>query len=408
MAAITPHLEGAQEMDPLDAQYQDCAAGKGGLTGLGEVYGCPLPGEVIAVNHSQLSNLAYNRSIAVEALADRNVELVKTPKGFRLVLDKPIPYDTLPWSLMANERSFKGVSLLSWTSKMQTPSFSLPAGANQMGGACPGAQAGQSTVPQGAREKQEKVVLKVLNSGGLGMTEEVQQVDLAAAVCEHCYATGGNYAYADIMLGSMLRFAWTRYAVSQGFFTEVMIPAIASAEYRDAEQPAHWAETGWRFFRIHDSGDFYDERYFRAWKEIADAFAPQNVGALGVRPVMFWAPTRMWAVPGWVDLVDKVNGGANNLGNFIIRPSAYELNQHAPELRKPNGGWGPASTVVSPEVANRIRNCELPPQDVIFDWDCRAYEVKDGPNCRGSGSPLGVDGCRACWMSPGVVNYQAH
>jgi len=401
MAAITPHL-GEDYLDPIDVQYQDCRIES---TGLGAVYGCPAPGDVLGVQHAGLSQLAYNRAVANEALAGRAVELVKSVEGhYRLVLDKPIPYDALPWSLMANERSFKGVSLLSWTTKMQTPSFSLPAGAKSMSGACPGANAGQSTVPRNKRDKQAKTVLKVLNAGGLGAHREVTRVDLPSAVCEHCYATGGNYAYADIMLGALTRFAWTRYAVQKGFFADAMISAIARADFRDAEQPEHWAATGWRFFRIHDSGDFYNEDYFRAWKEIADAFAPGNAAELGVRPVMFWAPTRMWAVEGWIKFINKVNVGHTN---FVVRPSAYELNQHAPAI---GGGWGPGSTVASPAVAQQIAECRMPPEQVMFDWDCRAYEVRDGPNCRGAESPLGVGvaGCRACWMSPAVVNYQAH
>jgi len=419
MAAITPHIGEEEPMDPTVAQFHDCVSGKGRLTGLGAAYGCPTPGDVVQILHAGLSQLQFNRAALQEQLNRRTITLEwsdmvrksTTNKagvvslipsgGFRLLLDKPV--EGLEWSQIGGGSGYKGASVLSWTSKMQTPSFSLPAGAAAMGGACPGAQAGMSVVREGPRAEAEKRVLYVLNHYAGRGAETIERVNLPAAVCQHCYATGGNYAYANQIMNGMVRFAWTQHAVQQGFFADVMIEALKRADYLDEYAPVHWAETGWRFFRIHDSGDFYNKAYFEAWKKIADAFAPGNPD--GNMPIMFWAPTRMWAVEGWLTFVNKVNGGDNNRGNFIIRASAYELNQHAPELREPGSGWGPASVVTSPGVADQIAACEI---ESTYDWDCRAYAVQKGPNCRDAESPLGGPGCRACWLSDGIVNYRAH
>jgi hypothetical protein len=321
---------------------------------------------------------------------------------------------------------------------MGAPSFSIPAGHPEIGGTCPGAAAGQSVVSEAARAGQARVVLKVLNAHAPSDAAPIAGLDMAAAVCGHCYATGGNYAYADNITLQAVRGIWAAWALGQptaspyglnggpsNLFIDTMVEAVDRANYDGPPgadsgcEPAQWAASGWRFFRIHDSGDFgvtgrgvSAKDYFLAWKAIANAFAAKN--AHGFKPVMFWAPTRMWAVPGWVEFIDEVNGGTNARGNFVIRASGYELNQHVPNLRSgPTSGWAAGATVFAPAATAAALEGRAPPR---FDWNCQAYAAEKGPTCRGAMSPplagygnANLIGCRACWMlHDTVINYTAH
>jgi hypothetical protein len=121
----------------------------------------------------------------------------------------------------------------------------------------------------------------------------------------------------------------------------------------------------------------------------------------------------MWAVPTWIEFIDEVNGGLNARGNFVIRASGYELNQHVPHLNRPAGGWAAGATVFAPTATAAVLEGRAPP---VFDWNCQAYAAAKGPTCRGALSPplagygnASLLGCRACWMLPDtVVNYTAH
>lgn len=423
MAAITPWLEEPNQ-DEESADYFDCtspvapAAGRG-LAGLGaKGRACPTPQQIMDSTHANLVRMIGARKIAWELVGRLGFELEQDGVDYYIRLGGPIdqsalqPFGELPASRVPHYR----VRLLSWTSKMDAPSFSLPAGASELGGACPGAKAGQSVVATQTREKAKRVALTVLRDHA---SEGIEDVDLTKAVCQHCYATGGNYLYSSGVLDGILRFYWTEAALAQGTFVPTMINALANADYTTGGnktrrlEPAHWAETGWRFFRIHDSGDFYSPAYFRAWKAICDAFAPGN--PYGLPPTLFWAPTRMWAMGAkWINLVNEVNGDPNNRGNFIIRPSAYEIDQPAPDLYREGGGWAAASTVGSKETVESIQACEVEP---FYDWNCQAYAVdaegqaKDPKDktCRGSLNPYGNIGCRVCWAAPSaIVNYTAH
>jgi hypothetical protein len=395
------------------AAYAECAAGRArGLSGLGktasaEELGCPAPGAVVASNHAPLVDLAWARKAVNDALVGRNASLVRRGDEFLVQVDPPLEPDVVPWSPLS--RPLVEARVLSWTSKMGAPSFSLPAGAGAIGGACPGAGAGQPTTPDAVQRSQGKVVLQVLNDDRPPDGDPVEKIDMAAAVCAHCYATTGNYLYTDNVARGILRWAWTEQALrapskqgNSSEFVDVLIEAVDHADYAHGEaEPLHWACEGVRFFRIHDSGDFYSEAYYRAWVEIAQAFTPEAER----QTTIFWSPTRMWAMgKKWIDMVAETAGG-----NFIVRPSGYELNQHAPQLP---GGWAAATTVFAPAVAAAAEDGLI---QVPYDWDCQAYAVDNGPSCRGALSPLEDEagnplvGCRACWMRPDLrVNYRAH
>jgi hypothetical protein len=279
-------------------------------------------------------------------------------------------------------------------------------------------------VPDSVRRKLAKTLLPVLGNGGIPQAKKVDRVDLAKCICEFCYAEGGQYSTASVQFHQMVRYAWVRQAleidmdgvplrgqagvtrpIEESQFVQVMIEAINSADFKLSGEPARWA--GQRFFRIHDSGDFFSLTYVRAWKAIANHFHPDN----NDDPITFWAPTRMWASgKKFVDEVDAINGDNSNL---VIRPSAYHIDQHGPELRK-HPGWA-AATVVYRTKAKKAAEGPIA-HGGTFDWDCKAYENEKGPTCRdaerpeeGSAAPSKQKGCRVCWKRPDLrVNYTLH
>lgn len=430
MAAIQPHL--GEELAPEDLDYQNARYERAPFRGLGraDAERGPTQGEIVGSLHAGLMELGTVRYMLETELAKQTLSVVLNEEGQPSIRVEPgIFSNVVPFRPMSRT-SVTNVPLTSWTSKMGCPSFSIPAGHGELGGTCPGAAAGQSVVSPRARDTQEKFVLTVLNDPRFSPpnTAPIAEIDLAAAVCEHCYATGHNYLYADNAAYQMVKAAWVAWALEQptespygldggpsNLFVDTMVAAIDAADYDHGGcEPPQWAASGWRFFRIHDSGDFgvgAGKSYFRAWKAIADCFAKGN--AFKYQPIMFWAPTRMWAVPTWIDFVNEVNGGANWHGNFVVRASGYELNQHCPELRgRERSGWAAGSTVFSPDGTDAVVSGRAPR---LFDWNCQAYAAKDGPTCRGALSPPlagyegGLIGCRACWMLPNsVINYTAH
>jgi hypothetical protein len=234
-------------------------------------------------------------------------------------------------------------------------------------------------------------------------------------VVSNCYAEGGNYAYSSKQLAAMLIFAWTKQALADGTFVPVMTEVIGHADFllegqRESEKARlkraakegeayvdvpRWNVTaespryGRRFFRIHDSGDFFSARYLAAWKQVADALSD----------IVFWAPTRIWATPWGIDAVNRVNASPRNL---IIRPSAYHINTaRLPEL---GPGWAQPSTVFDKTHIGEAAQARA------FDWNCPAYDSQnENHSCRSATAPDHQQGCRACWVHPEMaVNYKLH
>jgi hypothetical protein len=437
MAAILPHLAEEDETTELQSRYWECAAGSA-LGSLDEE-SCPTPEAVAQEAHAGLLNTAWLRKVIRDGIQGAKISISTKGRGSQIEYvvktDRLAPGPT--WNPYAPPSQ---ATLLSWTSKMGAPSFSLPAGAIAMGGACPGAEAGQSIVSREKRETKSTTVLRVLNENR-GQNPRANGVEVTKAICEFCYAEGGQYSTSTVQFAQLMRYAWARAAVRDkkrnsgvSEFTRVMIKAIENADFMLAggrskggktvdPEPKQWGDK--RFFRLHDSGDFFDKAYFRAWKQVTLYFH-HRVGGKGLKfnpdgtvarwgkghpdPIWFWAPTRMWAVDGWVEFIEQENGlvapgGIETWDNFAIRPSAYHINQHGPELSS-REGWGYASTVFEKSEKEEA-------EGVAFDWDCRAYAVEKGPTCRGAdsdpdGPGRGATGCRACWLSPKSVNYTLH
>jgi intein/homing endonuclease len=251
----------------------------------------------------------------------------------------------------------------------------------------------------------------------------------------NCYATGGQYSTGQVQFAQLLRFLWARQAINfpaqapdgsmSTAFVETMVYAINSADYKlgggtvkgegaEATQDLPPEPSGRRFFRIHDSGDFFEEEYLRQWKAVADRLPD----------ITFWAPSRIWATSWGTDAVNRYNRDQRNL---IIRPSAYEVNEHGPENLGP--GWAGPTTVIAvqqnlgmtPEREQYVydRAARFPPKmtgpDPRYTWNCQAYATEDQKHtCRKAVAPPGFGGpdgkgCRACWVATDeIVNYSLH
>jgi hypothetical protein len=465
MAAVTAFLEQQNEPSETDEQAQVIAMSPAQAARAGTVHS-PMTQELSAYGflelgdlpeidivkgslnkeHAELMRTAMVRQAIIESLKGRSFRLQAGDKDgkFRnelfFVLDGEVGR-VPPWNPPGDGKS-EQTRLLSWTSKMGTPSFSLPAGAPSSSGSCPGATAGQTIVP---REK--------LLAASRGVTAYTgAPVRVQQAICQTCYATGGRYGTGAIQLKQVLAYIWSIRTHQTDAWFEAMRYAIEFADYvlcggehNDTQYRAENPRTQvpglpdiaamgatYRFFRIHDSGDFFSPTYLKAWKRISEWFSPENHPARAAwlrergrspdeirknhGPIVFWAPSRIWATSTGVRDVETVNGHGSR--NLIIRPSAYHFNERLPELGR---GWarGSVSYALNQKPGCTSKNAKgdcasfdsprRPPSDP-YDWDCQTYSVVDeSHSCRNALAPNGEVGCRACWVGSDLrVNYTAH
>lgn len=201
------------------------------------------------------------------------------------------------------------VSLLSWPSKMDCASWSLPAG----GAACP---------------------------------------SRSGSICESCYAMKGRYVMANVRNAQEVRMKWTLQSIaaqSQLPWIDTMVAAIRAAKVS--------------YFRIHDSGDMFSPIYCGMW--IAVCRALPNV--------QFWCPTRRYGTPRTQggDSADfnilqtspmlEALRMLSALPNVAVTPSALDFGVRAPFVPGLASGVGairkgakiPACGTLCPASANR-------------------------------------------------------
>jgi hypothetical protein len=399
MSAITPHLEVQSDPTETAAEEEYFNFLKPGRGGLGQIPSGAeaIESRVLDQSHAGLTRMAWTRLPTLDVLAGGHYEvLTRKLHGHMDVYihtDEPSGFDPA-WN-PPGAGNIRNTSLLSWTSKMGCPSFSLPAGSPIMAGTCPGADAGQSVVPDDKLFSGEERVFEIT----------ARRVRLSATVCQHCYAEGGNYAYGSNTRHQVIRHLWTQQALDNGSFVPTMIYAIDNANYlldggrhpdqdKGAGEYAHERHQG-RYFRIHDSGDFFSREYLGAWKQIYEAL-PE---------ITFWAPTRAWATDWGIDAVNRVNAGGHR--NFIIRPSIYHVNEPHPDVLL-GPGWADWSVVFK----DRVKPTKGPMIEAgyPYHWDCQAYAVNsEKHSCRNALAPDRKIGCRACWVTPKLsVNYTFH
>jgi hypothetical protein len=190
-------------------------------------------------------------------------------------------------------------TLLSATTKMPSPSWSLPAGR-----ACPAAKYGPGTI------------------------------------CGSCYAKKNMYRQSSVQKAQQRRFDWSvscmRTERGQEIFVETMVNAIRGLEY----------------FRVHDAGDLFNPAYVRCWARIARALPDTR----------FWIPTRIWQFadrPLWAPAIDELL----SCSNVTLRPSALRFEDPAPMLDGWAAGTtasaGDAYSCPAPKQNNECGDCRV-------------------------------------------------
>jgi len=246
------------------------------------------------------------------------------------------------------------ITVFTKTSKMRCPSFSLPVGPSDMGGTC--LVAGQRAL--------------------------VEDDDLF--ICHGCYASDGNYRMSSTQLTAGVRRIVVIRALKRGSFVDAMVEAIrayrakprhddlkAKVDGKSRKVGTYQLDT--HYVRIHDAGDvLWQPGYREAWTDIASR----------VRDVLFWMPTRDWALGR-----NAIRRLTSTRANLVVRPSALHVGDPAPEVEGLDAGTSVAFDAVEQGLA---------------EVNCPAYDQKKDKSCQ-------TARCRRCWTQPTkTINYEPH
>lgn len=320
-----------------------------------------------------------------------------------------------------NSIACRSFSYLSSTSKMGCWSFNLLAGPPDLGGACPAATPGFMFSPP-EKQQQARRMLRV----------EPSSIRTDDYLCSGCYALKGKYGTPSTILFQAFRHRMTLLLLRNGAFVERTIRAIrhgqALARKERAATPARdrWATKHPDYFRIHDSGDFFEDTYTRAWLEIIRALPN----------IHFWAPTRMFALKGGASTTFRKHGIPPNLA---LRPSGLHFGEAAPPVVNPGtpaavvygeafpgvaAGSGavkkgtPAQGWICPATAHWTQGGGAQatkrddehrgPKPKVPSYTCGLAHGPNSPFYRAEGDPdEGPEGagCRVCWKYKSVAVY---
>lgn len=311
--------------------------------------------------------------------------------------------ETLWWRAVPTDehpegRSMKArkASLFTWTTKMSCASFSVPAGPNRYGGTCMASQ--ESTV---AREGSYKRYSMDLEKRGADIdytytTKQGRESEKSISqqyICDVCYAGKGSYRmYINSSINQVAHRAWADARIKDGTFVSSIVKAISflyTSKAMGRELATRLVSN--KYFRIHDSGDFWSKEYYLAWREICQSALEAGL------PIKFWAPTRQWVFKDWIQMF-RDNPPPKNLA---LRPSALFLGSPPPEVPVLKAGGTtsyPDTWIDPPSYAS--------PKKV---WPCPAMNATGDKSCINAPNPQGGLGCRTCWDKPQIpVNYSTH
>jgi hypothetical protein len=308
--------------------------------------------------------------------------------GPELVLVNPIQvkeefYFGKPTDISGDPRFIVRIPVITVTSKMNAPSFSLTAGPEGGGGSCPASNYSEKQfngmlqrVEASGGDVDAGVVAQIghrvkAKEGKTPWTIPASSIP-GTYICDTCYAGKGRY-WGLVQFQQMGRRYWVEKALADGSFVEQMVASIRAFTANDAMCLAKLAST--HYFRIHDSGDHFSPAYLEAWFQICEALGDMK----------FWCPTRIWATPGFFSTFNRPNGIPRNLS---LRPSQFVYSARAPLLHQFPGMAAGSTSAPHHMAAAGI-------------WDCPAYQSLSG-TCAESG-------CRVCWDRPETpVSYMAH
>ena len=184
-------------------------------------------------------------------------------------------------------------ALLTNTTAMSCPSWSLPAGYS-----CPGASAHEDSP------------------------------------CGHCYACQGMYLLDSTARAQWIRFQWTReclrMAEGQQEWIDTMVAAIRA--------------TGAEYFRWHDSGDLFSAAYVKVVAEVC-RLTPE---------VRYWFATQSFNVPALDSAIRKY---LLSLSNVVVRPSVSRIDAFPPRRRSVGYAAGATVYTTSENAHKSVRLC---------------------------------------------------
>ncbi len=162
----------------------------------------------------------------------------------------------------------------------------------------------------------------------------------------------------NVIAPRMARFTWVLYSLkSESGKAELKHAIIAAIR-----------ETCTKYFRGHDSGDFFNPEYVRVWIDICTELSD----------VRFWFPTRAWQ-DGTGNENTRMLAELTRLAalpNVVVRPSALYFGDSAPRVNGLSAG----------SASNHDATLQ-----------CVAYR-QDGY----------CGNCRACWDGETEVSYAHH
>lgn len=409
MAAVTNNVESSGLEHGFEKSDVETVTSAAGTHGLGAA---AVNQRSLAKSHTMLTKFAWLRTLLERELQKRSYKLVNERGNYYFVVDPGFAKGTLPWSPFPVDNFNKFSLWSSENAKMACPSFALPAGGILTGGTCPGADAGQTTTPVQQRtarlEPQSDGWHLRVNAPGLNTKPLIKE---GLTICNSCYATGGNFAYVNNQTAEIIRYWWLRKHLQAGnddLLVKVFVDAIAHLKFKPDRH-------GIKPIRLHDSGDFFSQKYAEMWCAVADALAEQ------MPDVLIWAPTRTWAQGGWQEfwarrlpVLRSVQLGRRP--NLMVRPSAYNFGDEAPGELAAGNAKGTTSlyvqnSKVAPELKNRTDAKKVGLTrgvETRCDFNCGVYGAEEH-SCVASTAPDGKKGCRACWVHPELrVQYSAH
>lgn len=430
MAAVTNNVE-SHYVDGVE--HSDVEVDRGSLNGLGAA---AVNARSHAKSHTMLTKFAWLRTLLEQELQKRSYQLVKQSEpgkrfSYQFLVSPKFDNATLPWApFPPPPQDHKFPMWSENNSKMACPSFALPAGGILTGGTCPGADAGQTITPVQQRtarlEGQADGWHLRTEAPGTGVKPQMKE---GLSICQSCYATGGNFAYASNQTAEIVRYWWLRKHLQAGnmeLLVNVFVDSISNLrwkrefKYKVSENGVKVVKTFYerhpiKPIRLHDSGDFFSQKYAEMWCMVADALAER------MPDVVIWAPTRTWAQGGWSEfwarrLPQLRSVQLHGRPNLMVRPSAYNFGDRAPEAFAPGNARGTTSLYVQnsklpAELKNKTDATKVGlthGAEDRCDFNCGVYGAEEAA-CVASKAPDGQVGCRACWIHPELrVQYSAH
>lgn len=322
------------------------------------MYRLPVWGQY-TVNPEQQERLEriFDRAVARKpkyTLDLEHVQMTLVPEGpaSRIVLDPPAEA-VFAEGVMVRQ----SVRVFTDTTKMRCLSFSLRSGPRSAGGTCSVADA-------------DSVPGKLL-------------------VCKECYSfTESNYQRAANQIAFRVRLEWVmRCLRRRGEFADRIVEAIGPMP-------------NFRYFRIHDSGDFMgNARYVQEWVDVAHRLSH----------ISFWAPTREWTRFDDLDPEHKAIALAHGIAdvskglseafksappNMIVRPSALNVNDPPPRI----AGLAAGTSVIDTNAQMENEPCGYGSRSAY----CMCAAIATGGSCE-------TARCRICWDQPErEVGYPEH